>query len=274
VVVPPPVVATEPQAPAVSEADAGPPALGGESMQTWHLADARGNFDVVASVPVGAHGPRPLVVGIHGSKDRPEATCARWRKALAGWALVVCPAGVPYRGGLAWGAPSVMIERIDRAIAAAREHFGAFVADGPIAYAGWSLGATRGPSVVALRPGIFEPVVLAEVGHTRLDATASAKSLHAAKSEHAIVACATKRCAAFAKRLATAAAKSGPVVAFVDAGIGRGHLFDDRMAHTIGAAVATAVTADARWSGLAAALESPPQDDQSAALPEEEEEPE
>ena len=261
----PDVVKSEP--PPVALADAGPPGLEGEPIQTWRV----GNFDVVASVPVGAHGPRPVVVGIHGSKDRPETACARWRKTLAGYAFVVCPAGVPYRGGLAWGSPAIIAERIDASLAALRSRYGAFVADGPVVYAGWSLGATRGPGVVARRPGMFEPVVLAEAGHTRLDASTSVKSLRAGKAAHVIVACATKRCASFEKRLAAASKKVGPpspAVSFVDAGIGRGHVFDDRMALTIGTEIAKTVATDPRWSGLAAALEAAPADtDAGAPLP-------
>ncbi len=106
-----------------------------------------------------------------------------------------------------------------------------------------------------LRPGAFEPVILAEAGHTRLDANASAKALRTGRTAHVIVACATKRCASFGQRLARAS-KTGPSVVSVDAGIGRGHVFDDRMAREIGTAVAKATEGDARWSGLGATLET------------------
>lgn len=233
--------------------------LAGEPLQIWHAE----GFDVAASLPIGTRTKRPIVVGIHGSKDRHDLTCARWRRAFAGWAFIVCPQGVPYRGGLAWGAPSVMIERIDRAIALVRDKYGPFVADGPVVYAGWSLGATRGPGVVALRPGLFEPVVLAEVGHTRIDANASVNAFRKARVAHPIVACATNRCAQLVKRLQRAsngASPQGPPVGYVDAGIGRGHLFDDLMANQIGNAIARATENDPRWNGFSAALNAPRED--------------
>lgn len=231
-------------------------ALAGSPLETWH-ADG---FEIAASLPIGTHTKRPVVVGIHGSKDRHDLTCARWRRVFVGWAFIVCPQGVPYRGGLAWGAPSNMIERIDRSLAMLRERYGAWVADGPVVYAGWSLGATRGPSVVALRPGLFEPVVLAEVGHTRIDANASVSALRKAHVEHPIVACATNRCAQFVKRLQRAADGDRLRVGFVDAGIGRGHLFDELMAREIGTAIAHAIENDARWNGFASALSAPRED--------------
>lgn len=237
------------------------PALAGERLQTWVVGD----FEVAASLPVGARERRPVVVGIHGSHDRHDISCRRWRQTFAAWAFVVCPAGVPYHGGLAWGSPVVMAERIDRALAALRERYAAFIAEGPVVYAGWSLGATRGPGVVAARPGIFEPVILAEVGHTRLDVATSLASLRKGRASNAIIACATQRCAKFERRLETAksrdpkGAKLGPGLGFADAGIGRGHVFDDRMARAIGAAMAKAVASDPRWNGFAAALEAPPE---------------
>lgn len=269
---------TEPGGAAAVDAGAPPSTDGGLAplvapvLETVHAGD----FDVVVAAPAGARERRPVVVGIHGSKDRPDAACARWRRSFAGWAFVVCPAGVPYRGGLAWGSPLVMIERIERALGVLRERHGAYVAEGPAVYAGWSLGGTRGPGVVATRPGLFEPVVLAEVGHTRLDATTSVASLRKGRAAHAIVACATRRCAAFTKRLERAAGGRGPSIAAVDAGIGRGHLFDETMARSIGRAFVTTVAGDPRWTGFDAALEAPPTEDAGtdAPLPLDDDEPE
>jgi hypothetical protein len=224
--------------------------LAGSPFETWHLGDV----EVVASLPLGAREPRPVVVGVHGSHERPDTACARWRRTLGGWAFVVCPKGVPWRGGLAWGSPAVLAQRIDVALAALHDRYGAYVATGPVVYAGWSLGGTCGPKVVAARPGVFEPVILAEVGHTHLDAWASAAALRKGRDAHVIVACATGRCAAFTKRLDRATA-GAPTLTAVDAGIGRGHIFDERMARSIGAALVQTVAGDPRWTGLGAALE-------------------
>jgi hypothetical protein len=262
-----PVVAPTASSASVAEPDASAPTvaehprdelppLEGSPIETWHS----GGVDVVASLPVGAHEPRPVIVGVHGSGDRPEAAWARWRRTVAAWAFVVCPKGVPWRGRLAWGSPAVLAERIDGALAALRDRYRAYVAEGPVVYAGWSLGATLGPKAVALRPSAFDPVLLVEIGHTRLDATASVAALRTGKATHAVMACATRRCATFAKRLIHAGESGRPAlaVAFVDAGIGRGHVFDDRMARAIRATVAETVKGDACWNGFAAALAAAP----------------
>lgn len=262
---PPPVEAVEVDA-AAPEAPA-PAVLTGDPIQTWHVHD----YDVVASLPVGTRRRRPVVVGIHGSHDRPEAACARFRKTFAAWAFVVCPEGVPYKKGLAWGSAAGIADRIDGALAELKTRYGGFIAEGPVVYAGWSLGATRGPSVVALRPGLFQPVVLAEIGHTRIDASAAARAVIKGRATRVLVACATKRCASFEQRLKSAAKLSGPVVSFVDAGIGRGHVFDDEMARQIGVAMTSAVENDPRWAGFEDALKAAPRDeDGGAPLPEDE----
>ena len=214
-----------------------------------------GDFDVIVARPTGMRGQRPIVVGVHGSHDRPEAACARWQRTLGGWPFVVCPTGVPWHGGLAWGSPAILAERIDRAVAALHERHGGDIAQGSIVYAGWSLGATLGPKVVASRPGMFGTVILAEVGHTRIDPLASITALRTGRASRTIVACATRRCAAFAKRL-VGVSKGGPAVAIVDGGIGRGHVFDEQMGRAVGAAVTESVSADVRWSGLGAAREA------------------
>jgi hypothetical protein len=229
------------------------PPLEGTPVETWRIGDV----EIVAALPVGAREKRPVVVAVHGSRDRPDAACARWRRTVASWAFVVCPKGVPWRRGLAWGSPAVVAERIDRALAALHEHHHAHVAEGPVVYAGWSLGGTLGPRVVALRPGVFDPVVLTEVGHTRLDATSSAAELRSGRASQVIISCATRRCAAFGKRVEHAWGNT-PGLALVDAGIGRGHVFDDRMSRAVGASLVRSTASDPRWRGLAVALEAPP----------------
>jgi len=264
---PPPLVAATDRPPA--DAGASPAATGdlgaleARPLETWQLGDV----EVVVALPVGARERRPVVVGVHGSRDRPEAACARWRRTLASYPFILCPKGVPYRRALAWGSPAVLAERIDRGLAALRERHGAHVAEGPAVYAGWSLGGTLGPRVVAARPGRFDPVVLVEVGHTRLDATASTSALRSGRATKVIVACATRRCAAFGKRLQRSwkplsgssraePSNNGSGLTIVDAGIGRGHVFDDRMARALGASLAASVADDPRFRGLAAALET------------------
>lgn len=247
-----------PTATALTPDAGGRPALRG-SFESWTHA----GFEIVASLPTGTREPRPIIVGIHGSGDRPEAACKRWRRTVAAWAFVVCPKGVPYRNRLAWGSPAGVAERIDAALASLRDRYRDYIAEGSVVYAGWSLGGTLGPKVVALRPDIFEPVILAELGHTRLDPKASMAALQTSKVSHVMIACATRRCATFAKRLSN--------VTFVDAGIGRGHVFDKPMALAIGNALADQVKSDPRWIGFREALATPWSDGDEPLPPDEEE---
>lgn len=212
--------ATEAATPSVpaAEAQAAP------SLEKWSLDD----FDVWVSAPPTGGERRPIVVGVHGSGERAEDACETWRAAIGEHAFVVCPKGVRWRWvkNETWGPAWVLAERADKAIAAVRARYAERVAPGLVVYAGFSLGATLAPEVVALRPGVYGAAIMVEVGHTPLGAARAATQIAKGGVSKVVVACATHPCAGFERRL-EAAAKGGPVnVSLADGGLGRGHFFD------------------------------------------------
>ena len=213
----PATVAAAPATP-VAEPEAAP------KIEKWSLDDV----DVWVSAPERGGEPKPIVVGVHGSGERAEDACETWRAAIGAHAFVVCPKGVRWRWvkNETWGPAWVLAERADKALAAVRARYGERAAPGPVVYAGFSLGATLAPEVIALRPGVYGAAIMVEVGHTPLWAPRAATQLAKGGVSKVVVACATHPCLAFERRL-EAAARGGAVnVTLADGVIGRGHFFD------------------------------------------------
>jgi hypothetical protein len=121
-------------------------------------------------------------------------------------------------------------------------------------YGGWSQGATLASSVVRARPGMFDGVVLVEIGHTELDVDAVARDLRAGGVDRAIVSCSTLPCRAFASDARRAFARAGVGLRVTDVGL-RGHWFDEPVFRVIGGAFPWLTEGDARWEGVARAVE-------------------
>ena len=100
---------------------------------------------VFVSVPLGATEPRPVVVGMHGAGDRPEWACGGYRGATRAYPFILCPRGLPQGADKFAAPPAARIEKdVADALTALRARFGAYVAEGPLLYAGFSLGAMNG----------------------------------------------------------------------------------------------------------------------------------
>ena len=109
--------------------------------------------------PIGAREPRPLIVAVHGAGDRPDWACGGWRLGANEYPFVVCPQGLKFDSlRFAWDSASTIASRVRAAMAAARQRFGPYIADGPTIYAGFSQGASLAGSVLLKQPERF-PVV-------------------------------------------------------------------------------------------------------------------
>src|SRR5258708_1577019 len=119
----------------------------------------------VVSVPLGATSRRPIVVATHGIWDFPEGLCDNWRWIVGDRAWVLCPRGdsMPdktfrYRSGPA------LASEIDAGVAALALRYPGYVDDGPMLYAGFSLGAILGAWVIAHDAARYPRAVLTEGG--------------------------------------------------------------------------------------------------------------
>jgi len=151
----------------------------------------------VVAVPLGARQARPMVVGVHGARDRPEWSCGGWRLAMKAFAFVICPQGKAVSEG-AFGWPnSASIERsVLRAIDAVRARFGVYVAPGPATYAGFSQGAILAEAVLRRHASLFPRAIFAEGGYGTLASAQFAREYRANGGHTLIIVCGTPGCRA------------------------------------------------------------------------------
>jgi hypothetical protein len=151
----------------------------------------------VVSVPRGATDRRPIVVGVHGHGVRAEAACRNWRTATHAYPFVLCPHGLPVEASadapVTWGPPAQMRAEIDAGIAALRARFSTHVAEAPLIYAGFSLGAKNGVEIVRRDAAKYPRVALGEGGYRELSSSVCAE-LAAGGVRRALLICSTKPC--------------------------------------------------------------------------------
>jgi len=142
--------------------------LGGDQLE--HVTFEHG-IEAWVAKPLGATGPRPVIVGVHGAGDRADWSCTEWAATTAGQVWVVCPRGVPsqWAGYHSWGSAEMIASRAELVLAHVRDRYGAYVSNAPLTYGGWSQGATLGSAVVASRPGQYGTANLVEAGFTAPD---------------------------------------------------------------------------------------------------------
>jgi hypothetical protein len=196
-------------------------------------------FDsAVVAVPHGVTRPKPVVLAMHASADRPEWACERMHAFTGDRAFVLCPRGTlrgdskPDDPRYVWaGDPSA---EVDAAIASLRLVYGPLVDSGAMMYEGFSQGAIVAPGVVMRDPSRFTRMLLIEGGTSGWDAHKYA----AGGGERVLWACGQAGCAASATVLAARFMKEN-VPSRVAYAPGAGH--------TDGGAVHDAIRNDWDW---------------------------
>lgn len=128
--------------------------------------------DAVVSVPNGARSPRPLLVVLHGTSDRPDWNCDARRHITGAQGFVLCPRGdydprestpsdrrFTLRGGARLRA------YLEAAIAALGTRFAGYVDVERPVVTGFSLGATEIAQIALTEPARFPRVAMLEGGH-------------------------------------------------------------------------------------------------------------
>ena len=124
--------------------------------------------DAVVSVPLGATGPKPVVVATHGMWDFPEGLCDDQRWIFHDRAWVVCPRGRPMPDKtFRYDGVEALIREIDADVAALVAKYPGYVDDSGMLYTGFSLGAILGASIVVRQPARFPRAVLIEGGEDK-----------------------------------------------------------------------------------------------------------
>lgn len=160
--------------------------------------------------PLGTREERPLMVAVHGAGDRPEWACGGWRLAASEYAFVVCPRGLPMGADrFAWDQPATIQKAVERSVAAARSRFGAYIADGPTIYVGFSQGATLAARALLDESRAYARVALAEGGYGLLRDARFLSQLKAHGTERALLVCGSAACFTTARSAEPALRRAG-----------------------------------------------------------------
>lgn len=210
------------------------------------MPDATGKAVFVAP-PIGAREPRPVLVAVHGAGDRPEWACGGWRLASRAYGFVVCPEGTSTAGQrFAWRSPRAIAERVQHALVVVRERYGAYVAEGPAMYAGFSQGATLSQIALLDVPGRFSIAVFAEGGYDLIASPTFASRFASAGGQRVLVVCGGAPCftrARVAERVLSAAGLEVSTAGDLRAG----HNLNDRMQKALQAAWPEVVSGEKSW---------------------------
>jgi poly(3-hydroxybutyrate) depolymerase len=231
-----------------AEPPRGPPPLSADG--EFVSLPVTGFRDAVVSLPLGATTKRPIVLALHGNFDRPEWQCEVWRGIVQTTAFVLCPRGTPRADapGLdrwEYGSRAKTRDELEAALAALRERYADYVADGPVVFTGFSLGAILGVGIVQSDPQRFARVVLTEGGQ-RGWSRATAKAFKAGGGERVLFACGQAGCVQNSKTLVTQLEKEG-VLGRVVSGGKAGHTYDGPVARAIADSWAWLTEGDPRF---------------------------
>lgn len=118
------------------------------------------------AVPLGAVNPRPIVIALHGSADRPEWSCSAFRGITGPAPFVLCPRGVSRRDVPGDRFTFVSTEQssgeLRASLASLKKRYGAYIAAGPAVIAGFEVGADHAAAIARQEPTFFSRVLLVE----------------------------------------------------------------------------------------------------------------
>lgn len=158
--------------------------------------ELRGFGPATVALPLGAKTARPIVVVIHGARDRPEWQCGAFAGLLGGRAFVLCPRGPeladqPGRFGL--GTIDESEAELRAALAALKARFGAYLAPSPVLLFGYAEGADVAADLARQEPSFFARVALLRGGAAAFSST-SAKIFGERGGKRLLFFCGDARC--------------------------------------------------------------------------------
>jgi predicted esterase len=247
-----------PEAPAAPDAaaDAGLPPLGGAA---WiERIELQGGGAALVSVPLGATEPRPIMVAVHGAGDRPDWACGGWRGVTRAYPFIVCPEGTPTADDrFYWSSTAELSAKIERAIVGTRRRFGAYVAEGPMLYAGFSAGAIYGAALVRDQAARFPVVMMSEGGYAELAQRGFAESFHKNGGRRILLGCSTGQgCVGRFSEAQRFFERAGVDARVNDAGV-VGHNLNAEVVRSLRRDWTWLVRGEESWSGYAATTTVP-----------------
>jgi poly(3-hydroxybutyrate) depolymerase len=205
----------------------------------------------VVSVPNGATSPRPLIVVLHGTSDRPDWNCDAWRHITGARGFVLCPSGdydprestpgderFTLRGG------AHLRGYLEAAFDALAIRFAGYVDVERPAVTGFSLGATEIAQLALTDPARFPRVAQLEGGHGVWTPQAIA-SFAATGGTRVLFGCGSTWCTPLARAAAKRLEQGGVGARVAFAPVG--HTNDRPLQEALMRELAWFLEGDARW---------------------------
>ncbi len=216
---------------------------------SWSMQlEVKGFGPATLALPLGATTPRPIVVVLHGSKDRPDWQCGSFRGVLGGRVFILCPQGVKSTapGLFDLGSFDDRAVELRAALAALKARFGAHVAPSPVVLIGYGEGAAVAADLARQEPAFFARVAL--VNGNPMAFSSSATRIFAERGgKRVLFFCTNDVCEANATEQALLLTRAGAVGKSVKADVGP--YLDQRFTDALKAQLPWLVEGDARWAG-------------------------
>lgn len=216
---------------------------------TWTTQlPVQGFGPATVALPLGATRPRPIVVVLHGARDRAEWQCGSFRGVLGGHVFILCPQGIAQSadGGLyGLGSFDDSVAELRAALAALKARYGAHVAPSPVLLIGYAEGATVAAYLARQEPAFFARVALVNGDPAQL--TPSAAKIFAERGgKRMLFFCADAACDANGVARALLLTRVGLAAKSVKAEVGP--YLDQRFTDALREQVPWLVEGDTRWA--------------------------
>ena len=224
------------------------PALAPLTAPSWTTQlPVKGFGPATLALPLGATGPRPIVVVLHGARDRAQWQCGSFRGVLGGHVFILCPQGIlqSAEGGLyGLGSFDESVAELRAGLAALKARYGAHVAPSPVLLIGYAEGAAVAADLARQEPAFFARVALVNGNPARL--TPSAAKIFAERGgKRMLFFCADDECDANGVERALLLTRAGVPAKSVKADVGP--YFDRRFSDALRKQVPWLVEGDPRW---------------------------
>lgn len=199
------------------------------------------------ALPLGATSPRPIVVVLHGARDRAEWQCGSFRGVLGGRVFILCPQGMlqSAQGGLyGLGSFDDSAAELRAALAALKARYGAHVAPSPILLIGYAEGANVAADVARQEPAFFARVAFVN-GNPELLTPSAIKIFAERGGKRALFFCTESNCDADATERTLLLTRAGVTAKAVKAEVGP--YLDERFTDALKKEVPWLVEGDPRW---------------------------
>ena len=199
------------------------------------------------ALPLGATEPRPIVVVLHGARDRAEWQCGSFRGVLGGHVFILCPQGIVQsaEGGLyGLGSFDDSVAELRAGLGALKARYGAHVAPSPVLLIGYAEGAAVAADLARQEPSFFARVALVNGDPARV--TPSAAKIFAERGgKRMLFFCAEAECDARGVERALLLTRVGLAAKSVKAEVGP--YLDQNFTDALRAHVPWLVEGDTRW---------------------------